>query len=374
MFKSLLPQSGHFFNKTFIYLVFGAIILIFLGWYFSNITIYLAISLVLATILRPLTNYIGQTQIYNVKLPRIVAVILSFILLVVVFGSFILLFVPLISDQIQVIMNINYEGFYARVTGPLKSLEDFIINNGLWDIEPGYLVEGLKENLLNLVAKTNFRDILNWVLSITGNILVGILAVVFITFFFLFETGIRRKQFISIIPNQYFEVTISALFKIEKLLSNYLIGLLLQMIAIFSIAAIGLSILGIKYALTIAIFAAVANLIPYVGPMLGAIFGIMVGISTSGALLETQDYVVLLLKIGFVFSIVQITDNLIFQPIIFSKSVKAHPLEIFVIIFAGATIAGVVGMIVAIPVYTVLRVSAIELYRGYKQYRIFKLT
>lgn len=374
MFKSLRQRSSLYFNKTFLYLFIGIAIFLFLAWYFSNITIYIAISLVLATILRPLTNYIGQTQIYNVRIPRVVAVILSFLLLVVVFGSFVLLFVPLISEQIQVIMEINYEGFYEKLTGPLKSLEDIIITNRIWDIEPGYLVQGLKENLLNLVSKTNFQQILNRVLSITGNILVGTLAVAFITFFFLYETGIRRRQFISFIPNQYFEVTISALFKIEKLLSNYLIGLLLQMIAVFSIAAIGLSILGIKYALTIAVFAAVANLIPYVGPILGATFGILVGVSTAGTLLSTQDFVILFLKIGFVFSIMQLTDNLVFQPIIFSKSVKAHPLEIFVIIFAGATIAGIIGMIVAIPVYTVLRVSAIELYRGYKEYRIFKLT
>ncbi|MDN5214085.1 AI-2E family transporter [Fulvivirgaceae bacterium BMA12] len=374
MIKSHSSKLSPFLNKTVIYLLLGIAIFFFLSWYFSNITIYIVISLVLATILRPLTNYIAQTQFYKIKIPRIIAVILSFLLLVLVLGMFILLFVPLISEQIQVIANINYESLYQRMTRPLQGLEKYIIDNQLWDAKEGFLVEGLKENLLKLVAKTNLQEIINRVLSITGNVLVGILAVSFITFFFLFETGIRRRQLISIIPNGYFEVTISALFKIEKLLSNYLIGLLFQMICIFSIAAVGLSILGIKYALTIAVFAAVANLIPYAGPVLGASFGIIVGISTTGTFLNTQDYIFLLLKIGIVFSIVQITDNLVLQPLIFSKSVKAHPLEIFVIIFAGATVAGIVGMIVAIPFYTVLRVSVIELYKGFKQYRIFKLT
>jgi predicted PurR-regulated permease PerM len=69
---------------------------------------------------------------------------------------------------------------------------------------------------------------------------------------------------------------------------------------------------------------------------------------------------------------VQITDNIVLQPLIFSKSVKAHPLEIFVIIFAGASLAGVLGMIAAIPVYTIIRVVLIELYQGYKQYKIFQ--
>ena len=347
---------------------------LFLAWYFSNITIYIIISLVLATILRPLTNYIAQTQFYKVKTPRIIAVILSMLLLVLILGLFILLFVPLISEQIQVIANLNYESLYQRMARPLQGLEKYIVENQLWEAKDGFLVEGLKENLLSLIAKTNLQEVINRILSITGNVLVGILAVSFITFFFLFETGSRRRQLISFIPNGYFEVTISAIFKTEKLLSNYLLGLLLQMISIFSIAAVGLSILGIKYALTIAVFAAVANLIPYAGPVLGASFGIIVGVSTAGTFLNTQDYIFLLLKIGMVFSVVQVTDNLVLQPLIFSKSVKAHPLEIFVIIFAGATIAGIVGMIVAIPFYTVLRVSVVELYKGFKQYRIFKLT
>lgn len=187
------------------------------------------------------------------------------------------------------------------------------------------------------------------------------------------DFSLFRQKILSIIPNKYFEVSISAVTKIEHLLSRYLTGLVLQMIGIFSLASIGLSIIGVKYAITIAIFAAVANLIPYLGPLLGASFGIVVTVMQSGLAIQSfNDLLILLLKIGGVFVIVQITDNILFQPLIFSKSVKAHPMEIFVIIFAAATLAGVVGMILAIPVYTILRVSVNELYSGYKQYRIFK--
>jgi predicted PurR-regulated permease PerM len=161
-------------------------------------------------------------------------------------------------------------------------------------------------------------------------------------------------------------------YKIENLLSNYLIGILFQMGSIFCIAALGLTIVGVKYALTIAIFAAVANLIPYAGPLLGAIFGIAVGVSTSEFSFGGNALFFLILKIVLVFVIVQLVDNLLLQPLIFSKSVKAHPLEIFLVIFAGATIAGILGMIAAIPVYTVFRVIFGELYNGYKQYYVFK--
>ncbi|VAW28455.1 Uncharacterized UPF0118 membrane protein [hydrothermal vent metagenome] len=125
--------------------------------------------------------------------------------------------------------------------------------------------------------------------------------------------------------------------------------------------------------MTIALFAAIVNLIPYLGPMLGASFAIIITTVQSGSEVDSMNsLLMLLLKIGGVFAVVQITDNVLTQPLIFSKSVKAHPLEIFVIIFAAATLAGVVGMILAIPVYTILRVSVKELSSGYKQYRIFK--
>ena len=137
-------------------------------------------------------------------------------------------------------------------------------------------------------------------------------------------------------------------------------------------AALGLSLFDIKYALSIALFAAVANLIPYAGPLLGAIFGIAVGLSTGDAALASQESLVKILEVASVFIVVQVMDNLFIQPLIFSKSVKAHPLEIFVIIFAGATVGGIIGMIIAIPTYTILRVSFMELFLGYKQYRIFR--
>jgi predicted PurR-regulated permease PerM len=138
------------------------------------------------------------------------------------------------------------------------------------------------------------------------------------------------------------------------------------------LSALGLSIAGVEYALTIALFAAITNMIPYAGPLLGTVFGIVVGIST-GDFSTDSDYSFFLVKIITVFTAVQITDNLLIQPVIFSKSVKAHPLEIFVIIFAGAKIAGILGMIFAIPVYTIFRVSVLEFYSGYKSYKIFKI-
>lgn len=358
--------------RPIFYLLGGISILFLVSLLFPDIVIYIVISLIVTTILRPLTNYLDSLYFYGYNLPRFLAVLLSFIVLILFLAAFVGLFIPLVSDQIKILSALDYETLYDKISEPIQSIEYFLINTIPNIKEQGFIINTLRENILNFVQSVDVSKLINNLISITGNFFVGILAVSFISFFMLFEKGFVRRRFISFIPNKYFEVSIGAIYKIESLLSNYLLGLLFQMLAIFTIASVGLSILGIKYAITIAVFAAVANLIPYAGPILGSAFGIIVGVTTGGIFEFNNELLFLVVKIVSVFAVVQITDNILLQPLIFSKSVKAHPLEIFVIIFAGASLAGVLGMIAAIPAYTVLRVIFIELYRGYKQYKIFQ--
>ncbi|GAA5027124.1 AI-2E family transporter [Marivirga lumbricoides] len=358
--------------RPIFYLLGGILLLYIIGILFADILIYVVISLILATILRPLTNYLNSLYFYGYKLPKSVVIIIAFSIFLGFVALFIGLFIPLVSEQIQILSQLDYNGLYARLSEPIKAVEDFLIASLPNLNEEGFIIDRLRENLFRFFQSVDFSLLINNLISFTGSLFVAVLAVSFITFFMLYEKGLLRRRIISIIPNKYFEVSIGAIYKIEKLLSNYLLGLLFQMISIFTIASVGLSILGIKYAITIAVFAAVANLIPYAGPLLGASFGIVVGVTTGGIFEFNNELLILVIKIASVFSVVQITDNILLQPLIFSKSVKAHPLEIFVIIFAGASLAGVVGMIAAIPVYTIIRVVFIELYKGYKQYKIFQ--
>ena len=360
-------------RRGIIYLLVFLTLVILFAWIFTDIFFYFVIAGIITAILRPLANYISQTQFLGFRLPRAVAVILSFVVMVAVFVVFVTLFIPVFSAQIESLSSLNYRGIADRLSGPFAQLENFLISISFQEREPGFLLEELRAAFVSFIEDRSFAQFFNNLISYTGAVVVGTIAIIFITFFMLYEDGLLRRKLISMIPNAYFEVTISAITKIESLLSNYLTGLLIQMLSIFTLASLGLSLLGIKFAMTIALFAAVANLIPYLGPVLGALFGIIVAVSTSVPFVDAPNAVLLLVvKILLVFGFVQLTDNILLQPLIFSRSVKAHPLEIFVVIFAGAGLAGIPGMIAAIPTYTILRVSAIELYSGYKQYRIFK--
>lgn len=371
-------------NRT--YITF-AIIVLLLGatvWYFVEIFTYVIIALILSGILRTPTDYISQLSLLGLRIPRFIAIIISFGFLSGLVALFGLLFAPLVSQQIGALTNIDYYQLIETVAAPLDYVEQFLIDQGLGPNigtgeegggglksgEKGFLVNDFKAYIRKPLSEFDLASFIDNLLSVTGNVFIGILATLFITFFILNEKGTIRRYLLSLIPNRYFEVSITAFTKIEKLLSNYLLGILLQMISIFSIASFGLIMADVDYAVTIAVFAAILNLIPFLGPTIGAVFGLIVGLSTP-ELANSEAYFWLAGKIISVFAVVQITDNVFLQPIIFSKSVKAHPLEIFLIVFMGSTINGPLGMILAIPSYTILKVSLSEFLKGYRQYRIF---
>ncbi|MCU0447565.1 MAG: AI-2E family transporter [Microscillaceae bacterium] len=360
-------------NRTLVNLGLFVIAMLIAMWFFSHILVYLLISIIISAILRPMTDYVDSVEVFGINIPRLGAVFLSFLVLAVIPVLFVLLFVPLILEQISVLQNLDYQQIIGSAKPSLDSLESFVIDNFQPSQKRGFLLMYLNTSFASLLAGLQIGEVLNYFLSFTGSVLIYMVSVGFITFILLYEKGLARRILLSNIPNQYFEVVITTVYKIERLLSNYLLGLLMQVVIMFSVIALGLSIVGVKYALTIAIFMAIINLIPYLGPAIGFLFGVFVVVSTDAGATNVNHWLFDMLRIAPVFAIAVALDNLLVQPIIFSKSVKAHPLEIFIAIFAGATLAGPLGMLVAIPTYTILRVSYRELTTGYKQYHIFKI-
>lgn len=207
-------------------------------------------------------------------------------------------------------------------------------------------------------ASLNIFGAFTSIISLAGNLLIGIFSIIFITFFFLRDNDILTNFIVLILPNIYEARIREAVEDITEMLSRYFTGILIQISLITIFVSIGLSILGVKNALLIAIFAALINVIPYLGPLIGAAFGVLITISSNLDLSFYSEMLPLIGKVVFVFGCMQMLDNFLLQPFIFSNSVKAHPLEIFLIILVGAQLAGIPGMILAIPTYTVVRVIA----------------
>ena len=198
-----------------------------------------------------------------------------------------------------------------------------------------------------------------------GNFLIAFMSISFIAFFFLREQGLFVHMLSSIVPNEWEEQVVHAVDQTSNLLIRYFVGIALQITLITLFVSIALGIMGVKNALLVGFFVALMNLIPYIGPIIGAVFGVIITISSNLDLSFAQMFP-LLLTVVVVIGIMQLLDNFILQPNIFSKSVKAHPLEIFIVILIAANLGGVLGMLIAIPVYTVLRVVAKVFFSEFK--------
>lgn len=216
--------------------------------------------------------------------------------------------------------------------------------------------EKLKSSIGYYINPQRIQEIFTSTVSAFGDIIIGIASVFFIAFFFLKEQGLFYNMIKAAVPNKHEGRTTQAIDQTSSLLIRYFSGVLLQMFVITLFVSIGLSILGVRNALLIGFFAAIMNVIPYIGPIIGASFAVIITVSSN---LDVDFYTTILpqlTRVIIVFGLMQVLDNFILQPTIFSKSVKAHPLEIFLIVLIGAKIGGVIGMVLAIPFYTVLRV------------------
>ena len=227
--------------------------------------------------------------------------------------------------------------------------------------------ELLRKKVFQYISPSQvITSLVYYVASFFGNFLVIFTSVTFIAFFFLKDEKLFGSALKAAIPNKQSAKTDTALLKIKQLLTRYFSGVLLQICLITLYITTALSFFGVQNALLIAFFAAIINVIPYIGPIIGAVFALLVTISSN---LDVDFYTVtlpMMIRVVAVFASMQLLDGFVLQPYIFSNSVKAHPLEIFLVVVVGAKLGGVIGMVIAIPIYTILRVVAAVFLQEFK--------
>ncbi len=245
------------------------------------------------------------------------------------------------GTQLAILVNVTHTDNHEPPKEPVKQKSFF---------------EDVQNNILNFLNPAQITGLFSSVLGFFGNLMIAVMSILFISFFFLREQGLFDRMLGSIVPNQFEGQTITAINESSNLLVRYLLGILAQISIITIFVSLALTFLGVNNALLIAFFAALMNVIPYVGPLFGATFGMIITISSHLDLPFYSGMLPLLLKVLLVIAIMQLLDNFFLQPTIFGRSVKAHPLEIFLVVLIGAKLGGILGMVIAIPAYTVLRV------------------
>jgi len=264
-------------------------------------------------------------------------------------------------NEFQDLMNIDINEYLKEIEQPISQISMFLYGKPISFSDPEF-VSMLSGKVASFFKISQLTDVFGTIAGTVGRIMIGIFSVSFITFFFLREEAMFRDGLMLLVPTEYEDRVSKSLDHISYLLRRYFIGIALEVILVGGLEMLGLTIIGMKFsdAIVIGVVCGMLNVIPYLGPWIGSSIGVLIGIAINieaDFMDKTLPFVGLML---IVFVIVHLLDNIIFQPLIYSSSVKAHPLEIFLVILAAGSVAGILGMVLAIPVYTIFRVFGAE--------------
>ncbi|NRR93223.1 AI-2E family transporter [Winogradskyella undariae] len=322
----------------------------------QSVIVYIVIAVVISLIGRPIILFLRNKLKFN----NTIAVVTTMLLLIGLLVGLVGLFIPLIIEQGQNLALLNIDQLQSNFEDLYDQIITYFQFNHI-DLEQSIKDSSLFSNL-DFAIIPNF---LNSFISGLGSFSIGLFSVLFISFFFLKDSKLFEDGMMTFIPKGNEERSKRSFTIIKDLLSRYFVGLIFQILILFIIYTIVLLLFGIDNAIVIAFLCALLNLVPYIGPLVSGFLIMLLSMSSnlgesfSDVILPKTTYVM----IGFIFA--QLIDNFFSQPFIFSKSVKSHPLEIFLIIIISGILFGVVGMIVAIPTYTALKVVLKEFLSDY---------
>jgi len=346
----------------------GLLVTVYVFWYFRSIVAYILISAVLSIIGRPVVELLDKVQIKKVKVPRAVSALIALIILWAVLIAFFIIFIPLIANEGQRLSTINVQSVVDALQVPFEKVSEWFARFHIATNKSSSFEEYLANEMIRLLNIGNLTDVVGGVASTLGELFIAIFAISFLAFFFLKDERLFVDGVLLLSPSKYEENVKHFLSSCKYLLTRYFVGIVLEITSLIILLSVGLKIVGLnlQLAVVIALVIGVLNVVPYLGPLIGWIIGLLLAIANNLDLDFAHGIVPLMIYMIIVFGVVKIIDDVLFQPFIYGASVRAHPVEIFLVILVGASLAGIPGMILAIPTYTVLRVFAKEFFNQYK--------
>lgn len=309
------------------------------------VIIYILIAAVLSLIGRPFILLLRK----KLKFPNLFAVILTMIIMLGMISSLIILFVPLVIEQGKNLSLLEVKELKMDIQNIYDQISSYFSSKGI----------DILNTLNELDIVSQFQSIptfLNAFVDALSSLSAGLFSVIFISFFFMKDSHLLKNGILTLIPTTSEKRFSASLEQINDLLSRYFIGLILQISVLFIIYTIVLLSFDISNAVVIAFLCALFNLIPYIGPLIGGFIMFILSMTSNIGQDFQTEILPTSLWILFFYFIAQLLDNLVSQPVIFSKTTKSHPLEIFLIIIICGILFGVIGMMVAVPCYTALKV------------------
>lgn len=350
-----------------ILILIGLALLVYLFWFFRNIIAYVLAAGVISLIGRPVVEFLNGIKIWKFRFPKALSSLLTLLMLYGLLALFFVIFIPLVTRQIDALSGFDAGSIVQGLRDQLDKVDVALrkvykgmpADKTLYDIAVTTI-----SNILNPASITDFAGN---IVTVLRKIIVAFVAITFLAFFFLKDEGLFKETIMIMVPDQYEKRIRSVLHSIKKLLIRYFIGIILQSTAVLINITIGMTIVGFPFhqALVMGLLIGIFNIIPYVGPWLGGSVAVLMGVATAVTSTGYPAIWLLIVYMVIVIACTQIIDNNLVQPMIYSRSVNAHPIEIFLIIFAVGSFAGIAGMILAVPAYTALRVFAREFFNNF---------
>lgn len=332
-----------------------------LCWYFRSVLIYVIAAFVVSLIGQPVIRLLRRVKVKGKTAPDWLLAILTLVIILGLLSLIVTQVVPVVTGIVR-----DASLFSSRGVPDASFIDK--INEWLIGLFPSLgadfdLVKFLLAQLKEVTNFSNVSGMIGSVASAVAGTAVGLFSIVFISFFFIRDDKLFRKIVTALTPDRHEAAADRAVADIEHLLSRYFGGLVIEMLGVALLDFLGLWLIariGFNYAIGIAFIAGILNVIPYVGPLIGEVLGVVLCVILkygAGVGLDVGlgwfALIVLAIMLG-----VQLVDNFFYQPVIYSTSIQATPLEIFIVLLMAGHIGGVLGMLVAIPAYTVVRVIA----------------
>ena len=354
----------------------GIAIIAALCWYFRSVLAYILVAVVISLIAKPLMTLLQKISIKGRKAPDWLLAAFSLVAVMGVLASVITMAVPIVSGIVKDISMLNIENSVRGIAVPLAEFNDFL-RTSFPQLGENFRIEVTVFNEIQKMFDVSvFSSVIGSAASFLTSLGIALFSVIFIGFFFIKDDGLFTKIVCALVPDKHEETTEKAISDIGHLLSRYFIGILLEVIGVALINFLGLLLvarLGFNAAIGIAVLTGIFNVIPYVGPLLGGALGTVLGLllkytSVSPIGLDVNFWVFTAILVA-IFCFTQLVDNFVYQPLIYSTSIKSTPLEIFIVLLIVGHIGGPLAMIIAIPCYTVVRVIAFRFFGHVKAIR-----
>ena len=327
--------------------IIGVVLLLLFIYKIQSVILYIIIAAIISLIGLPIVSFFKTKLKFNNTL----AVIVAMTTIIGLLSSLIGLLIPLVVEQGQNLSLLNIKELESSVESLYQKVIHYLSDKDI-DVDKSLTTS----NLFSKIDYSIIPNFLNAIIGGFGSFSIALFSIIFISFFLLIDSKLLEQGILTFVTDRNEDGTKRSLNEIKNLLSRYFVGLVLQISILFVIYTAILLTFGVNNAVVIAFLCALLNLIPFIGPMIGLVLMVFL---TMTSFIGSDFQTVILPKTIFVmfgFLIGQLIDNFFSQPIIFSKSVKSHPLEIFLVISIAGVLFGIIGLIVAIPLYTSIKV------------------